>query len=61
MICDKLSNINTPWIVSYDDNENIREIYKDYKQSEYSLNYSANRKTKGSEVIIYGNKIKLPD
>ncbi len=56
-ICNILSQIKTPWIVSYDDNTQIREIYKHYRQTQYSLNYSANKKTKGNEVIIYSHKI----
>ncbi len=59
-ICEVLANIKTPWVVSYDDNQNIREIYKEYRQTEYSLNYSANRKARGNEVVIYCDKITIP-
>lgn len=48
-----LTNVYTPWIVSYDNCIEIKEIYADYRQDEYFLNYSASQKVKGSEVMIY--------
>lgn len=56
-ISKTLDNISTPWVVSYDNNQNIKDIYQQYRQAEYSLNYSAAKKTKGSEIIIYSHKI----
>ncbi|TGZ98917.1 DNA adenine methylase [Rodentibacter pneumotropicus] len=58
-IQEKLANVKTPWIVSYDNNPNIKEIYKNYRQSEYTLNYSANRKMKATEIIIYSDTLIL--
>ncbi|OCG39755.1 DNA adenine methylase [Gilliamella sp. Bif1-4] len=49
------------WLVSYDNNENIKEIYKQYRQREYSLNYSAQLKMKAKEIIIYSDSLKIPD
>lgn len=59
-ICQKLANIKTPWIVSYDNNPNIKEIYQNYRQSDYTLNYSANHKIKGSEIMIYCDQLQMP-
>lgn len=59
-----LDNVKTPWIVSYDNCYEIKEIYKGYRQDDYILNYSAYNKMKGSEVMIYCNslnKVKIPD
>lgn len=53
----KLANIKTPWLVSYDNHPNIKEIYKSYRQGEYALNYSANKKIKATEVIIYSDNL----
>lgn len=53
----KLANIKTPWLVSYDNHPNIKEIYKSYRQGEYTLNYSANKKIKATEVIIYSDNL----
>ncbi|WP_294954104.1 DNA adenine methylase [uncultured Gilliamella sp.] len=48
------------WLVSYDNNENIKDIYKQYRQREYSLNYSAQLKMKAKEIIIYCDSLKIP-
>ncbi|TCK01922.1 DNA adenine methylase [Volucribacter psittacicida] len=58
-ICHKLANVKTPWIVSYDNNLNIKEIYQQYRQAEYQLNYSANKKMKATEIIIYSDNLLL--
>lgn len=48
-----LAKLSIPWIVSYDNCIEIKEIYQHYHQEEYSLNYSVQNKVKGSEVMIY--------
>lgn len=58
-IQEKLDNIKTPWVVSYDNNPNIKEIYQSYRQNEYVLNYSANKKMKATEIIIYSDNLIL--
>jgi DNA adenine methylase len=55
------SSIRHKWIVTYDNVPEIRNIYQGYRQSEYSLNYSAANRYKGSEVMIYSNGITIPD
>lgn len=49
------------WLVSYDNNDNIKQIYGNYRQKEHILNYSAQLKTKAKEIIIYSNSLKIPD
>lgn len=49
------------WIVSYDNAQEIKELYAGLNKFEYSLTYSAVNSTKGSEVIIYSDEIYLPD
>lgn len=55
---DKMENVQ--WIVSYDNIEFIRNLYKKYSQVYYYLNYSASRMTVGEEVIIHSDNILLP-
>lgn len=52
-----LDKVNTKWIVSYDNCQEIKDIYSGYRQIDYSLNYSAYYKVKGSEVMIYCDDI----
>ncbi len=59
-IKDALGKTKRKWIVSYDNNPEIKTIYKDYIQDEYILGYCAYHKTKGSEVMIYGKDLINP-
>lgn len=45
------------WIVTYDNVKEIKDMYKGFTNETYELNYSAQRKYKGSEVIIYSKTI----
>lgn len=56
-----LSSIDRiPWIVSYDNNEQIAKIYRDYRTQVFDLQYTAQTKRVGSEVMIFSNSIKIP-
>lgn len=48
------------WIISYDNAPEIREIYANYRLSSFDLKYSLQTKRFGSELLIFSNKIKLP-
>jgi DNA adenine methylase len=56
-IKNTLSKLNRSWLVSYDNSEEIKEIYRSYRQQRYSLNYSAQVKKRGEEVIIFSNNL----
>ncbi|MGX3067604.1 DNA adenine methylase [Ursidibacter arcticus] len=56
-IQEKLANIEIPWVVSYDNHPSIKEIYQQYRQNEYTLNYSANKKMKATEIVIYSDNL----
>ncbi|MFV2947667.1 DNA adenine methylase [Pseudomonas japonica] len=60
-IANALGSADKPWIVSYDNVDEIKEIYADYRQDEYFLSYTAQEKKKGSEVMIYGPGIIAPE
>ena len=59
-IQEQLNEVNQYWLVSYDNCPEICEIYKDYRQDKYTLNYCAYHKRKGSEVLIYDHKLLPP-
>jgi DNA adenine methylase len=56
---NKLLNIN--WIVSYDNVEPIRDLYKSFRQRTFDINYHAGNASKGSEVFVYSDKLWVPD
>lgn len=55
-----LDQISTKWIVSYDNCNEIKQIYGGYSFHEYDLNYSAQVKGKGKEVMIYCDTLVSP-
>jgi DNA adenine methylase len=59
-IKDALTKCNYKWVVSYDDNPEIKNIYSGYRQELYSLVYSAQNKKVGSEVMIYSDNSIVP-
>lgn len=59
-IGEVMSSVKHPWLVSYDNSDEIKQIYSRYRQTEYFLSYTAQDKKKGSEVMIFGPTIKIP-
>ncbi len=49
------------WIISYDAVDFIRELYKDYRQKEYYLSYSAGNPAKGKEIVVYSDGLVVPN
>jgi DNA adenine methylase len=48
------------WIVSYDNEPAIRELYKGSPQVVYDIGYSARSPRQGSEVMFFGDELKVP-
>lgn len=48
-----------PWVVSYDDVEPIREMYRRSASLEYGLNYTAHRRYVGSEVMFFSDSLRV--
>jgi len=49
-----------PWIVTYDDVEEIRAIYRKRRQFSLAINYSIQTKRVGSELLIASRGLRLP-
>ena len=49
-----------PWVVSYDNAEEIKEMYAYAVPYAYGLNYTAQRRYKGSEVMFFSKRIQAP-
>jgi DNA adenine methylase len=52
---------NRYWLVSYDNDKNISNLYLDFLQRTYELNYHANNATKGTEIMIYSDNLIVPE
>lgn len=55
-----VGTIEQPWIVSYDYTPEIMRLYRSYDSTVYSLNYSAQNRYSGSEVMFYSPKLRYP-
>jgi DNA adenine methylase len=60
-ISNIVENIKQYWIITYDNVEKIKEMYKKYNPIEFKLNYSVQKVYKGKEVLIADPKLILPD
>ena len=49
-----------PWIVSYDNVDEIRLMYEYARSFTYGLNYTAQRRYIGAEVMFFGDRLKPP-
>lgn len=53
------SDFKLPWLVSYDDVPQIRTLYADSTGRGYGLNYTAQKRYIGSEVMFFGPSLVL--
>lgn len=60
-IAEAIKKYKGKWIVSYDAVDYIKDLYKDYRQREYYLNYSAGSRSKGLELMVYSDGIIVPE
>lgn len=56
----KVLSVSLPWIVTYDDVEEIRRLYRDRRQYSFGINYSLNEKRLGSELLVVSKGLRVP-
>ena len=57
-----LSGLNGPrWVVSYDDVEAIRRLYTFSAELQYTIGYSARRRSRGREVMFFSKGMIVPE
>lgn len=54
-------NFRWPWVVSYDNADEICAMYKMSQALSYGLNYTAQRRYVGSEVMFFSQGLVVPD
>jgi DNA adenine methylase len=50
---------NIHWILTYDNVEVIRNLYKNFRQEKYNLRYTASRSVVGQELMIFSDRLKV--
>jgi DNA adenine methylase len=56
-LSELIKSVKLPWILTYDKEPIIYELYKGYQIREINLTYSAATKRIGTEVIIFSNNL----
>lgn len=54
------SRFRRPWVVSYDNAEEIREMYSYARSFTYGLHYTAQQRYTGSEVMFFSARLNPP-
>ncbi|HEY5303036.1 MAG TPA: DNA adenine methylase [Acidimicrobiales bacterium] len=49
------------WILTYDNVPQVSTLYADFRRKLFSLNYSAHRVIKASEVMVFSDGMTIPD
>ncbi|HBO1689891.1 DNA adenine methylase [Pseudomonas aeruginosa] len=57
----KPRKFNRPWMVSYDNAKEIRDMYQGKEGLTYGLSYSAQERYLGDEVMFFQSGMKIPD
>lgn len=60
ILAKAVSSIQRHWMVTYDDVPEIRNLYKQYATYSSSLNYSAQLKRVGTELLVLGPSLHAP-
>jgi len=63
LILEKLinENIQVPYIITYDNHDEISRIYKNYNRIDFDITYSASQHKVGSEILIYDSfNLEIP-
>lgn len=60
-IKNKLAKYNYKWIVSYDNVEEIKKIYTNYRHKEFNIQYSAGNNKQGKEIMFFSDDILIPE
>ncbi|QHS52207.1 DNA adenine methylase [Edaphobacter sp. 12200R-103] len=60
-VADAVLALDRPWIVTYDNTEEIAKLYRKRRQYIFDINYSLQTKRVGSELLIASARLRLPD
>lgn len=59
-IAKTVGGLQRPWVMTYDDVAEIRDIYRMNRQYSFSISYSLREKRQGSELLIPSKRFHVP-
>jgi DNA adenine methylase len=59
-IAEVMGRSRRPWLVSYDDQPEIRRLYRAFRSNRYRLSYTARDRYEGAEVLFFSKGLTLP-
>lgn len=60
-IAQIMARAKPSWLVSYDDQPEIRALYRSFRTRRYQLAYTARERCDGNEVLIFSNDLRIPN
>jgi DNA adenine methylase len=60
-VAQMIRNLPFRWIVSYDDAAEIRSLYQDFRSISYFINYSAQDRYSGAEIMFFSNNLIIEE
>ncbi len=60
ILADYLNNSRVPWVLTYDNCAEIRELYTKQEKYTFAIKYSLAKKRKENELLIISNNLLLP-
>lgn len=60
-VANLLAGLARPWILTYDDAAEIRALYSENRQFSFDVNYSAQTKRIGTELMIVSDGLIVPE
>ena len=58
-VANAVRTLKYPWIVTYDMTDEVRRLYRDFRQYEFDINYSVQSKRVGTELLIASRDLQL--
>tara|TARA_R110000787_G_scaffold153979_1_gene267848 strand:- start:677 stop:1534 length:858 start_codon:yes stop_codon:yes gene_type:complete len=59
-LSNSLKDFSGKWVVTYDNAQEIKDLYTDYPITDFTLNYSASKARKGQEILIPSPGLRVP-
>ena len=61
VLAKRVLEVETPWIVTYDDVPQIRALYRDRRQFCFDIAYSLQEKRMGTELLVCSKGLRMPE